>query len=220
MKRLVILGTLGVFAADAAAQEVNLATTTTERPHLVRVRTGLDHAFTAQLGYDHVVAPCDRVLIAGVEITLPWAHPDLGDYQVRLGATTPLVEHGPWKLAGRLGPTVRGAGTAAGRMTALGAELGLSAGYHGDRGFVAAEAAADWAAATHVRHSDAYRDGIYADADDGWYRSTGGTIRAGVHGGVSFRGVDLVLRVGRPFAIDLEGQTLPFYATVGVNVAR
>jgi hypothetical protein len=215
---LVIL--ICAFASEASAQELNLATTSTERPDIVRARTGVDHAFTAELGYVRVVALPDRVLLVGADLVLPWATPDLGDVELRLGAAAPVVEHGPWKLVARLGPTLRSAETVVSRMIALDLDARLAAGYHARRGFVAVEAAVDWAAATHVTHSDAYRDRVYADAMDGWYRSTGGTLRAGVYGGLSFERFDLVLRAGRPFAIDGGAHTIPLYATLGVNVTR
>lgn len=220
---ITIIGGLVLAAASAgaaSAQELNLATTSTDHPHIVHVGTGLDHAFTAELGYDHVLSVSDRLLIAGVELATPWAEPDLGDVQLRIGATMPLLERGPWKLSASFAPTVRSADSAAARMISLGADLRLAAGYFARRGFVAAEAGVDWAAATHIRSSDEYRMRIYPDADDGWYRATGGTIRAGLQGGVSFSSFDVVMRVGRPFAIDLGTQTIPFYAMVGVNVAR
>ena len=207
-------------ATEASAQELNLANTTVDRPNLVHVRTGLEHGFTAQLGYDRVLSVSDRMLIVGFELGMPWAEPDLGDVQLRLGASMPLVERGPWKVSARLGPTLRSADTAASRMTSIGADLRVAAGYYRRRGFVAADAGLDWAAATYIRSSDEYRMRIYADAEDGWYSSTGGTIRAGVQAGVSLTRFDVVARAGRTFAIDFDSQTVPFYATLGLNFAH
>lgn len=210
---------VALLASTAHADELNLATITPEHPHILRVRTGLDHAFVGEVGYDHVFGLCDRVLIAGLDVALPWAELDASDFQIRLGATLPLVERGAWKLLGRLGPTVRGTDTAAAQMTSLGVDARVAGGYFRTRGFVALEAGVDWAATTHITHADAYREQVYPDAQDGWYRATGGTLRAGVYGGVSFRHVDAVLRVGRPFAIDFGDQTIPFAVTLGANMA-
>ncbi|MDX2089442.1 MAG: hypothetical protein SFX73_16435 [Kofleriaceae bacterium] len=217
MKAALLL--VAVLASTAHADELNLANTTPARPHIVSVRTGLDHAFVAEVGYDHVFGLCDRVVIAGLDIAVPWAGLDVSDFQVGLGATMPLLERGAWKLLGRLGPTLRGTDTAAAQMTSLGLDARISGGYFRTRGFAAAELGVDWAATTHISHADAYREQVYPDAQDGWYRATGGTLRAGLYGGVSFGNVDAVLRVGRPFAIDFAEQTIPFYVTLGANVA-
>jgi hypothetical protein len=40
-----------------------------------------------------------------------------------------------------------------------------------------------------------------------------------VHGGVSLSAVDIVLRLGHQRASTLEPKSVPFFATVGVNVS-
>ena len=60
---------------------------------------------------------------------------------------------------------------------------------------------------------------MYSGAKDGWYRNPGGTAYAGLLGGVSFSTLDVVVRAGHPRTTALEAQTVPFYVTLGVNVA-
>ena len=205
-------------ATRAPAQELNLATTSTARPGIVEVRTGVDHAFLAEAGYHHVLAWQDRQIFVGGDVALPWARLDLGDYRVRATVGLPYgTEH--WKLAGWLSPTLRGTDNAASRMDAIGVDVRLTGGYYALRWFVAGEVGIDWVAATHITFSDAYRTSVYSGARDGWYRMTGGTAYAGLHGGVSFSSFDVILRAGHPRTTALESQTLPLYLTVGVNVA-
>jgi hypothetical protein len=220
MKRLSRMAAvvLAVAAATRApAQELNLATTSTARPDIVEVRTGLDHAFLGELGYRRVLAWGERQLLVGGDVGVPWARLDLGDYRVRATVGLPLGgEH--WKLAGWLSPTLRGTDNAASDMTALGADLRLTGGYYARRWFIAGEMGVDWVAATRISFSEAYRTQGYSGAKDGWYRTPGGTTYAGLHGGVSFSSFDLVVRAGHPRTTSLEQQTVPLYLTVGVNV--
>ncbi len=205
-------------ATNARAQELNLATTSTARPSIAEVRTGVDHAFLGEVGYRHVLGWGDQQLFVGGDVSLPWAKVDLSDYRVRVTVGLPYGgQH--WKLAGWLSPTLRGTVNAVGEMTAVGADLRLAGGYYARGWFVAAEAGFDWVAATKVTFSDAYRSRVYSGARDGWYRTPGGTAYAGLHGGVSFSSFDLVLRAGNARTTALEQQTMPFYLTVGVNVA-
>ena len=104
-------------------------------------------------------------------------------------------------------------------MAALGVDLRLTGGYYSRRWFVAGEAGLDWIAATHITFSDAYRTRAYAGARDGWYRLPGGTAYTGLHAGVSFSSLDVVVRAGLPRTTALESQSVPLYVTVGVNVA-
>ncbi len=201
----------------ASAQELNLATTGPDRPSVVQVRTGVDHALIGELGYLRVVGVGARQILVGGDVAMPWAKPDLRDYRVRATVGAPIgTEH--WKLVGWLSPTLRGTENAASDMAAVGADVRLAGGYYARRWFLAGEAGLDWVAATHIAFRDRYRSLVYSGARDGWYRAPGGTAYTGLHGGVSFSSFDLVLRVGQPRSTALEMQTLPLYVTVGVNV--
>jgi hypothetical protein len=205
-------------AATASAQELNLANTSADQPSIVAVRTGLDHAFLGEVGYRRVLGWGDQQLFAGADAAMPWARADLGDYRLRATVGMPFGgEH--WKLAGWLSPTLRGTENAASRMTAAGVDVRLAGGYYARRWFVAGEAGLDWVAATHVTFSDAYRTSAYSGARDGWYRTPGGTTYVGLHAGVSFSSFDVIVRAGHPRTTALEMQTVPFYLTVGMNVA-
>jgi hypothetical protein len=214
---------LAVFAAlalvagsTASAQELNLATTSTARPSIVAVRTGVDHAFVGEVGYRHVLAWGDRQLFVGGDFAMPWAEPDLHDYRLRATVGMPFgAEH--WKVAAWLSPTLRGTENAASELVGLGVDLRLTGGYCSRRWFAGAEVGLDWAAATHIGFNDEYRR-QFAGAKDGWYGATGGTAYTGVHAGLSFSSVDLVVRAGLPRSPALEQQSIPLYVTVGVNV--
>jgi hypothetical protein len=205
-------------ATTASAQEMNLANTSPARPSIVGVRAGVDHAFLGEIGYRHVLSWGGQQLFVGGDAALPWARPDLDDYRLRLTAGLPLGgEH--WKVAGWLSPTVRGTKNAVSRMTGVGADLRFTGGYYSRRWFLAGELGLDWVGATRVDFSQAYRSRVYSGAKDGWYRNPGGTAYAGLQGGVSFSALDVVVRAGHPRTTALEMQTVPFYVTLGVNVA-
>lgn len=207
-------------AATAHAEDLNLAAVSTDKPNIVSVQTGLDHGIQAELGYARVLALGDHLVLAGAELTFPFMQPDLGDWQIRLVGALPVLQHGGWKLAAQLRPTVRSADSALANMVTLGADASISGGFFTRRWFAALEIGLDWSATTHITNSMKYRTVVYADAEDGWYRDTGGTWRAGASGGIAFRSFDLVLRAGRPVALDGSNQSIPFYAAIGVNVAR
>jgi hypothetical protein len=204
-------------ARAASAQELNLAATSTDQPSIVQARSGLDHALLGEVGYRHVLAWQEQQLFVGGDVAIPLASADLGDYRLRATVGLPLGgEH--WKLAAWLSPTLRGTENAAAEMAALGVDLRLTGGYYRRRWFVAGEAGLDWVVATRITFSDAYRS-MYPGAKDGWYRLTGGTTYAGVQGGVSFSSFDVVVRAGHPRTTALQPQTVPFYLSLGVNVA-
>jgi hypothetical protein len=201
----------------APAQELNLARTTPERPNIVSVRTGMEHALLGEVGYRRVLEWQDRLLLVGGDVGMPWARPDLRDYRLRATVGLPFGWE-RWKLAAWLSPALRGTENAVSELAALGLDSRLTGGYYARRWFGAAELGVDWVAATHVTFSDAYRSHVYSRARDGWYRTPGGTVYAGLQAGLSFSSLDVVLRGGIPRTTALEAQTVPFYLTVGVNV--
>jgi hypothetical protein len=203
---------------EAAADELNFATITPERPNIVGARTGLDSALVFELDYRRIVEVLGRTSAIGVELAAPGAELDASDYRVSAGAAIPLVGGDHWKLIAHLSPTLRSTENGLNRMLAVGADTRLTGGFYARRWFAAGELGVDWVAASHIRHSDEYRDVVYADAEDGWYRNPGGTLYVGAHAGLSFSRFDVVLRAGRQQHVTMDAQTMPFFATLGVNV--
>jgi hypothetical protein len=78
-----------------------------------------------------------------------------------------------------------------------------------------AEIGYDKMLATHLDHSSLYRNLVYSGAKDGWYSSTGGTLQAGLRGGVRFGRVELSLSAGLLVSEGLNPVTPPFYGTLG-----
>jgi hypothetical protein len=198
----------------ARAQEVNLSRLDDEPANRVHLRTGVEYGFVAGAGYARTVSLLDRRLLVTGDVTLPWAGIDRSDYRVRAGVLVPIVGVRGWRLAGTFAPTARATKTVSGRMTNLGTDVGLQGGFYARHWFVAGEAGFDWAITTHVTHSDAYREQVYAGARDGWYALAGGNLRAGLQAGASFGRHDLVLRAGRMIDVGGAPPMLPFYGVL------
>lgn len=102
-------------------------------------------------------------------------------------------------------------------MIDLGGDVAVLAGHYAPRWFAAAEVGFDWALATHIDHSDAYRMLVYADARDGWYGNTGGLFRYGLQGGITFGGNDVVLRAGQLRDVAGNPPLFPIYGTLSYD---
>ena len=200
----------------ARAQEVNLATLAEDddAANRVHVRTGAEYGFVAGVGYARAVSVLERRILVSGDVTAPWAGFDASDYRVRAGVLVPIVGTRRWKIAGTVAPTLRGTRNEVSRMTSVGADVGVTGGFYGRHWFVAGELGFDWAATTHVAHTDLYRATVFADARDGWYGTAGGNYRYGAQAGVSFGRHDVVLRVGQLRDVAGEAPVLPFYGTL------
>ena len=213
---MLALGISLVAAAPARAQEINLANLGDGAANRVYVRTGAEWAFVAGAGYARSVSVARRDVLLVGELTAPWTAANTSDYQARVGALAPIIAWRGLRLAGSLEPTVRGTKNDLGRMTALGANVGLTGGYYAAHWFLAGELGFDYALTTHVTHSRLYRDLVYENARDGWYVNPGGNYRLGGQAGASIGRYDVVLRAG--VLRDMMGglPLFPLYATVAV----
>ncbi len=211
---------LALTSSTAEAEEINVGALDARRPNLVRVETGIEHGFVASIGYGRVFRAKDRPLVLTGELTLPWARLDFGDLRARVGVQVPIVgtqKH--WKLIGKVAPTLRSMKTRMHAMTSLGADLGVAGGYYRTRWFLAGELGVDWSMTTHIEHSALSRRVLYADAKDGWYGNPGGNFYYGLVGGVSFRAIDLTLRVGQARdLVQARPGLIPMVALLGLNV--
>ena len=215
MKALAIIVLLLVPAA-ARAQATNFGALAPDASMLT-VTTGAEHGFVVSGGYAHVLAVGSRDVVLGGELSLDWAELDLGDFRVRAGAIAPVVELGRWKLVAGAAALVRGTHDDIARMIDIGMDGAVLAGHYAPHWFAAGEAGADWAFATRIAATDAYRMQVYDGARDGWYHNTGCLIRLGLQAGVSFGGNDITLRGG--WLRDVKGvpPTFPIYAMLGYD---
>jgi len=195
----------------AHAQPVNLGALD-DRVNVATVTTGHEYGLVVGAGYARAVTVAARRLVLGGDLTLGAAELDPGDYRVRAGALAPLLGRGRWKLAASVDAIVRGTGNDLGRMTDVGGDAALLAGFYARRGFAAAELGVDYAMATYIHHSDAYRMD-FPGARDRWLGNAGVIPHAGIQAGLTIGRVDAILRVGR-----LGGDVMfPIYGTLTVD---
>jgi hypothetical protein len=188
------------------------------RRNVVHLHTGVEYGFVAGVGYSRGIGIGDRTLLLSGGLTMPWADADAHDYDAHVGATIGIVGQRRLRLLGGIGWSVRGTENTLTRMTSLATDAVLIGGYWTPRWFVAGESGYDAAGVTYIRHTDRYRERFYADARDGWYTDTGGNMRFGLAGGVSFGRYDVVLRAGTARDSQGNSQLLPGYATLGLNL--
>jgi hypothetical protein len=200
----------------AAAQDLNFGALRSDDRHVLHMGVGVEDAVVASLGYGHVLSLMGRTSLLGGTLDVVPAH--ASDWRLRLGAVVPVTSHGGWTAGAKTLGILRNARNDMNRMTNLGVEMSLFGGFYAERWFAAADVGVDWATATYIRHTDAYRRLIYEDARDGWYSSTGAALVYGVSGGYSFSNVDIVVRAGQRRDFSFATWLLPFYATVGVDI--
>jgi hypothetical protein len=210
MKALVIL-TLLVSTAHADALDVAAVA---PDDNILTVTAGGEHGMIVGAGFAHAASVADHLVILDADATLSAAGFDLADFRLRAGALTPVVDGARWKVLAGAAAIVRGTHDDIARMVDVGVDAALYAGRYTPRWFAAGEVGLDAALATHIAPTDAYRMVVYADARDGWYRDTGGLVRIGAQGGVTFGRSEVALRAGVLRDVTGNPPLFPIYATL------
>ena len=227
MIRRRLVSTLRAFALFVALAVLAMAGTANAQAfsrlasgqQIVTAETGLQSGVVTSLGYAAGlrIGAIDRTLMPFAQATMLVARPDLHDWAFRAGSQISLVSRGWFDLSTQLALQLAETENSIYRGTALRTDLVLLAGHYGRRWFAVGEAGYDRAWLTYIKNSDYYRTNFYADAKDGWYSGTGGTLHAGAKGGVTIGAVEVVLRAGVSKTEALRDLDLPFYATLGAN---
>ncbi len=199
------------------AQEANLGAITEDHPNIVKTTTGLDHGFVFGVGYGRLFRILRHPTVIHAQVSMPWAKFDLQDSQWKLGATIPILGKGHWRLSGRIDTVVRTTHNDINRMVSIGADIRLTGGYVSPSWFAGSLVGFDWALTTHIKHTDAYRETVFSQARDGWYRGTGGTVYMGLYGGYSFGKLDLATQISQPRHPNFASKTIPFQVNISAS---
>jgi hypothetical protein len=216
--RCSILVTILALTAPASAQETTRLPDETRQS--VGLDTGLEHAFIARGTYAHRLdlGFWKDVRLFG-RFTLPFVTPDLGDWAIDGGLRATPIAWGDLRLALLAGPVLRNTVNNSFSSTSLGVGTTALFGYEGARWGLSAEAGYEQMLTTNLRHSDVYRNTVYAGAKDGWYALSGSTARGGLRGGVRFDALEIFARAGVNTTGQLHADNPPFYVTLGTSYA-
>lgn len=81
-------------------------------------------------------------------------------------------------------------------MTSMGADVHLFTGLTNKKWNVGLEVTYNQIFTTHIQHTDLYRDLVFEDVLDGWYKNTASNLKLGFVVGRSFNKFDLFLNGG------------------------
>jgi len=206
--------------ARAALSDIGQEPQVDSGKNVVGTTVGIDGAVVAwSLGYARgVPLPIDRQLVLHTRLTLPMTRPDFGDWKWAGGVRMNAVQWRGFAWPLSLAVVARGMSNASVRAMGMGTELLTMPGYYPRRWFVAGEVSWDQEWGTHVRHSDAYREWVYAGVHDGWYRNTGFTMRYGARvGGRPWKHLELWARAGYEQHGRFDIVLPPLYALLGLD---
>lgn len=203
----------------ALSQTINWGATTQQRQHLLHLHAGWDYGLNYGLAYAHRL-PTPMPIFLNIAVSAPFGSTVPDDFKTKVGGQARLYQLGRLYLGASIFGIYRRFENPLVRLQNFGSEFNIEMGYYHRRWFVAGAFGFDKAIVTHYKHTQTYREFLYAGVQDGWQGPpSGGNFHYGLQTGYSFGRNDLTLSLGRVKREDWQGTPLvPFYAGVGYNV--
>jgi hypothetical protein len=189
-----------------------------ESKHIVNVGFGWDHSLSYSIGYAYQFK-FKKPLILNANFSIPSGDNLVDDFKTKIGGQLVVLNNENLKGSVSLHGIFRRYENPLVRLVNFGSEMKGVFGYYKTNYFVAGEFGFDKAIVTHFKHSELFKDNVYAEVTDGWHQpSTGGNFNYGIQTGYSFSRYDLTLNIGKVVTQDFKTAPLiPFYFMLGFN---
>jgi hypothetical protein len=188
------------------------------RKHVLHGEFGLDFSVSYGLGYSRQLKTTIPIVLNGL-FYKPAGEIVFDDFKTKIGGQALWLNQQSWKGAVGIHGIYRKNTNDFVTLQNFGSETSATFGYYKKGWFLAGEVGFDKAIVTHFNHSNEYKEGVYENVKDGWYKpATGGNLQYGIQAGISFQPIDFTIKMGKVISQDFKTKpTLPFYLGLGLN---
>lgn len=186
--------------------------------HLLNLGIGWDYSLSYSAGYAYRVNTKTPFILNG-NFLLPTGENAFDDFKIKLGGQIVLLNKANFKGSITLNGIYRRYENPLVRLQNFGSEVKGTFGYYKSKWFIAGEIGFDKAVVTHFKHSETFKENIFQEVQDGWYKpATGGNFLYGLKAGYSFNKSDITLNIGKVTTQDFKTTPLiPYYLMLGYN---
>ncbi len=219
IKIILLLIVLFSLAKNTNGQTINWASLKNEQNHIISINAaGWDYAFGFGAGYGYKLNT-KLPIVLNLEYSFPSGKNVIDDFKTKIGGKIRVCQLKNFQFSANIYGVFRRYENPLVRLINFGSDMSGVVGYYSPKWFVAGEVGFDKAIVTHFKHSQIFKDNIYADVKDGWYEpATGGNFYYGIQTGVSFKRHDIYLKIGKVVTQNFKTTPLiPYYAQLGYN---
>lgn len=218
IKTLIFVALILSISNKSKAQTVNW-NSLEDSKHIISASIGWDYSVSYNLGYAYRLKTKSPILLHG-NFSVPSGEKLFDDFKTKLGGQVLLFNKSNLKGSIALNGIFRRYENPLVRLQNFGGELKGTFGYFRPKWFVAVEVGFDKAIVTHFKHSETFKETIFPDVRDGWYKpTTGGNFQYGLQTGYSFKKSDIIFNIGMVTTQDFKSTPLiPYYLMLGYNL--
>ena len=187
---------MGVFQSNA---QDNRAGILEAKEQSVGLATGMDYSILpVEINYKRGVSLFNYKypVSVGASVTIPMFDFDLNDIRVRLTSETTILRKGNFDVRGGIDPLLVNVKMQTETMTSLGADFHIFTGLTNQKWNAGLELNYNQIFSSYIKHTDKYRENVFMDVVDGWYKNTASNLKIGVLAGRSFNKFDIYLNIG------------------------
>jgi hypothetical protein len=218
MKKIIITIIFIVLMSKIYGQTYNWADSLKSAKHIVSANIGWEYSTIAGLYYGYKL-PFKKPIVLQAGISVPFGKKVLDDFKSKVGLQGLVWGKNNFKTILAVNGVYKKYSSELVNLSSLGIELQSEFGIYKHKWFVSGEIGLDLGLTTHFKHSETYKQFIYSEVKDGWYKPVSGAfMNFGIQGGYSFRKSDIVFRIGYIKSITSTANVLiPYYTTIGYN---
>ncbi len=165
----------------------------------VGFETGFDNSimpinFSYKRGFD--LFNTKYPLIAGLDITVPLFGFDFNDVKVRILTETTIFRNKNFEIRGGLNPVFINVNTKTESISSLGCEFHTFIGYIDKKWNTGLEFSYNQIFTSYIKHTEYFKNYIFSDVKDGWYKATAANVRMGVVVNLRIKKFDIYFKGG------------------------
>lgn len=220
MKKLILI--LAVLINMQANAQDNRSGMLDTHQQAIGIATGIDYSIMPiSLNYKRGVkmAKLKYPISVGLETTIPLFDFDLNDIRVKIVTEATLLRKKNFEVRGGINPLIVNLKMQTERMTSLGADFHLFAGITNSKWNIGLTSTYNQVFSTHIKHTDKYKNNVFLDVQDGWYKNTASNIRLGIHANRTLNKFNIYIDGGLSKTGTFNNYLFvpPIYALLGLN---
>lgn len=220
MKRVTLVVCLPIFISQVSdAQTLNWANAHDSSKHILGANVGWEYTSFAAVNYSYKLL-WTRPVYLQTEISIPFGNQLLDDLKTSIGLSGLLFRKNSFHSIWTIGAVYKRYSSELVRINNLDISMKTINGFYTPKWFLASEVGFGLGLSTHLKHSKNYKEIIYDDVADGWYKPiSAGILNIGLQSGYSFKKSDLIVRLGfYQSTSSSENVLIPFYGSIGYNM--
>jgi hypothetical protein len=200
-------------------QTYNWSSSIDSTKHIVSANIGWEYSAIAGANYSYKL-PFSQSVLLQTGFSAPFGNEVLDDFKTDMGLSGLVYNSKSFNSILNLNGIYKRYSSELVRLNNIGLDIKTLNGIYKSKWFVSSEIGIELGLNTHFKHTDTYKQTIYADVADGWYKPlSAGIMNLGLQGGLSFNKSDLIYRIGYYKSITSSVNVLiPYYMTLGYNL--